>query len=110
MNKFRFVLVSAWLALVSVISPISISVSYFLITGQRKGGYELDGERGFSVTLGVVFLSTWILSCFPAMAWMIKKCYYIKKIYALIPISGVIVLFSIGVLFIGHDEFLQAFW
>ena len=111
MKKINFVLVAIWLSFMSVISPICILIIYLDLTGNGKGyGYDLGEEVGVYAFIGTILFGLWILFIVPAMIWICAKCYYMKKIFIIIPIIGFIILFNISIIMLGGwNNFIGAF-
>ena len=86
----------------SIISPIWVLIIYMDITGNGKGyGYDLGEEVIIYEFIGTILLGLWILFTIPAMVWLCVKCYYMKKIYIIIPIIGFIILFNVSIFMLG---------
>lgn len=110
MSKVKFLIAAIWQGVLSFISPVCIGLIYMDITGHSKGySYDLGLERDISIMSGCVELLLWIAATVPSMIWLSKKLYQKKKIFAMIPITCFFLLFGIGILYFGWDEFLSCF-
>ena len=110
MKKLKFVLTTVCLSFVSIISPTWIGIIYMHITGHGKGyGYDMSAESDISVLIGIILLGLWIISIFPAMAWLSKKCYNFKKTFIFAPLIGFVMLFILGIFLLGLNEFVSFF-
>lgn len=69
----------------------------------------MGAEKDISVLFGVGMLVIWLLAVVPATIWLCEKCYRYKKTFVLIPIAGFVLLFVIGVFFVGSNEFIGYF-
>lgn len=69
----------------------------------------MGAEKDISMIFGVGMLVIWLLAVVPAIIWLCVKCYRYKKMFVLIPIAGFVLLFVIGVFFMGLNEFIGYF-
>ena len=110
MNRIRGLCVSAWLAFVSVISPVWLGIAYMYGTGHGKGyGYNLGSEADISAGLGMIFLGLWILATVPAMLWLRGKLRQKRKALGFLPAAGFLALFALAVCLMGWGEFISMF-
>jgi len=110
MEKIKLAIAYTWQGIIAFISPIWIGMIYMYITGHGKGyGYKLGSEADIYIIEGVIALILWIIVLFPVTIWLQTKFYRIQKGMAIIPLLSFIILFGIGIAFVGLGDFLYAF-
>lgn len=110
MKKTKLLLLSIWITIISLISPIWIGGIYMNITGHGKGyGYDMGSESDIAVFFGNLLLIIWIVALITPLILLCKTLRQRRKTFILIPIIGFAVFFCIGVFALGLGEFIKLF-
>lgn len=103
-------LLTVWLSLIGVISPIWTGFIYMNLTGHGKGyDYDMGSEADIAVAIGVLLVFFWLLAVLPAMILLCRKFFLYRKLFILIPIFGFVFLYCVGIQMIGWGAFLEFF-
>ncbi|GKX66186.1 hypothetical protein [Inconstantimicrobium mannanitabidum] len=110
MKKVKLAIAFLWQGIIAFISPLWIGLIYMDITGHGKGyDYDLGSEVDIYIVEGIIALILWSIAILPVTMWLGLEFYEIKKRLATIPLLSFIILFVIGIAFIGLKNFLSAF-
>ena len=106
MKQLKFILVSFWLALVMLASPTWLGFGFASAIGHGKGyAYDLGGDKGFFIGVGIFLLITLLASIIPPVIYLDRRIKnYNPKLRFILPVA-MILLFIIAIPL--HGSFSQ---
>lgn len=109
-HRIKFISTALWSALISIISPTWLGITYMDLTGHGKGyGYDMGSESEVAVLSGVILLILWFFAFVPAVVSLCRSCYHYNKKSVWIPLIVCFLLFIFGIYIVGWDDFVSLF-